>query len=122
MKIYRNLFALALLLQVCACQRDKNRAFLPGTYTNSATGEYSTADDTLVVEHAENNNFLIHRHTGFNRIDNGKLGKREYEKEEWNTIYDEGTKTLMETRKGRLITLYPDSGYLKVGKRKYIKN
>jgi hypothetical protein len=121
MKIYLNLLALIVLLHFSACQRDKERAFLKGTYTKSTKGEFSIADDTLVVEPAENNNFLIHRRTGFNRINDGQLGKREYEKEEWDAIYDESTKTLTETRKGRLITIHPDSGYLKLGKGKFIK-
>jgi hypothetical protein len=121
MKIYLNLLVLFMLLNFSACQRDKEKSFLKGTYTNSAKGEFSVADDTLVVEPAENNNFLIHRRTGFNVINEGQLGKRQYEKEEWDAIYDESTKTLTETRKGKLITIYPDSGCLKVGKRKYIK-
>ncbi len=121
MKIYLNLLALVLLLHISACQADKEKSFLKGTYTHSARGEFSIADDTLVVEPAEGNNFLIHRCTGYNLIHNGQLGKRQYEKEEWNTIYDDASKTLTEIRKGRLITIYPDSGYLKVGKRKFIK-
>lgn len=121
MKIYLNLLALIMLLYFSACQHDKEKAFLKGTYIKSTKGEFNIADDTLVVEPAENNNFLIHRRTGFNRINDGQLGKREYEKEEWDAIYDESTKTLTETRKGRLITIHPDSGYLKLGKGKYIK-
>lgn len=121
MKTYFNLFTLVLLLACSACQRDKSKAFLQGTFTSSATGELSTADDTLIIEPAENNNVLLHRRTGYNLIRNGQLGKRQYEREEWNAIYDASTQTLMETRKGKLITLYPDSGYLQIGKRKYTK-
>ncbi len=121
MKHYLNLLALLVLLNLSACQNDKEKAFLKGTFTTSAKGEFSVADDTLIVEPAEGNNFIIHRRTGYNRIENGKLGKREYSKEEWNTIYDEASKTLFETRKGRLITIFPDSGYLKLGKGMFIK-
>jgi hypothetical protein len=121
MKIYLNLLALILLLHIAACQGDQEKAFLKGTYTHSARGEFSVADDTLIVEPAEGNNFLIHRHTGYNLINDGKLGKRAYEKEEWIAIYDDASKTLTEIRKGRLITIYPDSGYIQVGKRKFIK-
>lgn len=121
MKIYLNLLALILLLHISACQRDEEKAFLKGTYTHSAKGEFSIADDTLIVEPAEGNYFLIHRRTGYNLINNGQLGKRAYETEEWNTIYDQASKTLTEIRKGRLITIYPDSGYIRVGKRKFIK-
>jgi len=122
MRIYQFFLAAGLLMQLGACKGDQAREFLPGTYTNSARGEYSQADDTLVVEAAESNQFLIYRRTGFNIIDAGKIGKRQYEREEWNAVYDEGTRTLTETRKGRLINIFPESGYILIGKRKYTKN
>lgn len=106
---------------LAGCLADKTREFIPGTYVNSAGGKYSLADDTLLIVPAESNNYLIERRTGFNRLADGKKGKREYEKESWNAIYDEGTKTLQETRLGKLITFYPDSAILKVGKRLYKK-
>jgi hypothetical protein len=114
------LCAIAVLL-ITACTNDKTRPFIPGTYVNSAGSEYSTADDTLVIEPAESNNYRIHRKTGFAIIRNGKTGKHQYETEEWKAIYDEGTKTLTETPKGKLITFYPDAGKLLVGKREYKK-
>lgn len=117
---------LILVISVCvaglaACTTDKTRSFIPGTYVNSAGSEYSVANDTLVITPAESNNFSIHRKTGFNVITDGKKGKRQYETEEWNAIYDEGTKTLTETRNGKLITFYPETGTLEVGKREYTK-
>lgn len=122
MRIYQFFLAACLLSQLSSCKGDQSREFLPGTYTNSARGEYSQAHDTLVLEAAESNQFLIHRRTGFNIIDDGKIGKRKYEREEWNAVYDEGTRTLTETRKGRLISIFPESGYILIGKRKYTKN
>ncbi|MGY4539450.1 hypothetical protein ACVW0P_003884 [Mucilaginibacter sp. UYNi724] len=120
MKTLFYLCAIAVLL-VTACTTYKTREFIPGTYVNSAGGEYSVAKDTLVIEHAQSNNFSIQRKTGFNVITDGKKGKRQHETEQWSAIYDEGTKTLTETRKGTLITLYPETGTLKVGKREYKK-
>ncbi|MFF5380793.1 hypothetical protein [Pedobacter suwonensis] len=121
MKSYRLILAAVCLIQLMGCQTDKSRSFLPGTFINSAGGEFSKADDTLAVQACEGNIFLIHRRTGFNLIKNGKAGKRHYEREEWKALYDEGTKSLTELKKGKLITIYPDSGYLLIGKRKYIK-
>ncbi len=109
------------VLFVTACTSDKTRPFIPGTYINTAGGEHNTATDTLVIEAVESNNYLIHRKTGFRLIRNGKAGKHQHETEEWKAIYDEGTKTLTETKKGKLITFYPDSGKLLVGKREYKK-
>ena len=121
MKIYPIVLIAALMLGLSACNHDPSREFLPGTYTNFAGGEFSKAEDTLVIEAGESNTFLIHRKTGFNLITEGKVGKRQYETEEWNAVYDEATKTLTETKKGKLISIYPTSGYILVGKRKYIK-
>lgn len=114
------LCAIAMVFAV-ACKSDKVRSFIPGTYINNAGSEFSMASDTLVIESSESNNFFIHRKTGYNLITDGKVGEREYETENWNAVYDEANKTLTETKKGKLITFYPDSMLLKVGKRKYQK-
>ncbi|EHQ25484.1 hypothetical protein [Mucilaginibacter paludis] len=111
----------AVVLFITACTSDKTRDFIPGTYVNSAGGEFSVANDTLVIEPAESNNFSIQRKTGFNVTTEGKKGKRQYETEQWNAIYDEGTKVLTEIRKGKTITFYPKAGTLRVGKREYTK-
>ena len=114
------LFAIAAML-LAACSSDQTRTFIPGTYVNHAESEYSVADDTLVIEASESNNFRITRKTGFNQIRNKKQGKREYETEDWTAVYDESTKTLTETRKGKLLTFYPESNRLFVGKKEYRK-
>jgi hypothetical protein len=101
-----------VMAMLTACKSDKVRPFIPGTYINNAGGEFSVANDTLVIEPSESNNFYIHRMTGFNLITDGKIGEKEYETENWNTFYDESTKTLTETKRGKLITFYPDSAKL----------
>lgn len=114
------LCAIAVSL-ITACKTHNIRPFIPGTYINNAGSEFSIANDTLVIEPSESNSFYIHRKTGFNLVTDGKIGKREYETENWNAIYDESTKVLTETKKGKLITFYPDSAKLKVGNRTYQK-
>lgn len=121
MKNYQLILAAVGLIQLIGCQTDHSRSFLPGTFINSAGGKFSKADDTLTIQAGEGNIFLIHRRTGFNLIENRKTGKRQYEREEWKALYNEGTKSLSEIKNGKCITIYPDSGYLLVGKRKYIK-
>ena len=106
---------------ITACKTDNIRSFIPGTYINNAGSEFSIASDTLVIQPSENNTFYIYRKTGFNRINDGTTGKREYETENWNAVFDESTKTLTETKKGKLITFYPDLAKLKVGNRTYQK-
>lgn len=112
---------LLLIVTFIACNTDKTKDFIPGTYVNAASGEYSAANDTLIIEAAAGNNYLILRKTGFHRITGGKAGKREYESEQWNATYDSDSRSLTEIRKGKLITFYPESGKLMVGKREYQK-
>ena len=112
-----------LSFMMTACSTDKLKEFIPGTYINSASSEYSAVNDTLIIEQAEqgSNTYLIHRKTGFKRIKNGKLGKSEYEKEEWITTYDLNSKALHESANGKLITFYPETNRLLVGRREYQK-
>lgn len=116
--IILSVLAIALFI---ACNTDKTRSFIAGTYVNETKGEFSIANDTLIIEPVEGNNFIIHRKTGFNRIRNGKMGIAEHETEEWNAIYSEATKTLTESRRGKLISFFPNANKLMVGKREYKK-
>lgn len=122
MKMNQSIFGLSMLLLLGACGQRDAKSFLPGIYVNSAAGELSRADDTLEVLPPSGTNFTINRRTGFNLIRNGLLGKREHAKEVWTTIYDDATQMLTETTKGKVITIYPDSGFIRIGKRKYIKH
>ena len=112
-----------ILILFCAyaCNSGRVKDFIPGTYVNSARSEFSQANDTLVVVHEQSNSYHIQRRTGFNLVRKGRLMKKQYAKEEWKAIYDLDTNTLIETRKGKVITFYPESACLRVGTRKYIK-
>ncbi|MDN3588128.1 hypothetical protein QWY86_15700 [Pedobacter aquatilis] len=119
--------AIKLLLGLCfgfalaACQGDRVRDFMPGSYVSSAGGEFSMASDTLKVELVEGNNYKVLRSTGYNLIRNGKVGRREYETQVWSCTYSVATNQLTELRKGRVISFFPGRGELSVGKRIYKK-
>lgn len=122
----KNLFVIiGVMVFGCAlffgCSSDKVRDFMPGVYVNSAGGEFSVASDTLEVRPVEGTNYVIHRRTGFNLVTEGKLGKRESEVEKWTAVYNSDTQVLTETKKGKLISFFPDSGSLSVGQRVYKK-
>jgi len=112
---------LSLAVLVAACKGNDHRQFLNGTFVNSAKGAMSIADDTLQVESVDGLHYNIHRSTGFKLIREGKTGGRQFEREEWKAVFDQQTQTMRETRKGKLISIYPDSGFILIGKRKYIK-
>jgi hypothetical protein len=121
MKTINILLGLGLSLGLAACLGDNVKDFIPGTYVNSAGGEFSIASDTLILELVEGNNYVVHRRTGYHLIAEGKVGPREYETEQWSAVYDTDKKTLLETRKGKIISFYPDRKALQVGRRVYDK-
>ncbi|MCX2479347.1 hypothetical protein OQY15_09620 [Pedobacter sp. MC2016-15] len=87
---------------------------LPGIYVNHAESEYSIAEDTLIVEHEKDNNYLIHRRAGFKLITDGKPGATHFHTEEWSGVYNEKSQILRENRKGRIISFDFDKGILKL--------
>lgn len=93
---------------------------ITGTYINHAESEFSIADDTIMVESKGQNNYVIHRKTGFRLIgENGELGKLQLETEEWKTVFDEGSETMTERSKGRVISFDPAKGLLMLENSKY---
>ncbi|RKR82402.1 hypothetical protein BDD43_2579 [Mucilaginibacter gracilis] len=109
--------ALIALLLICffGChsQPDFN-----GIYVNHASGEFSVADDTLQVEHVQEQQYLIHRKTGYREIaEDGKPGKLQWHNEEWKAVYDPDTRVMTESRKGRTLTF--EKGLLVLERSRY---
>ncbi len=121
MKAIKLLLGLALSSALASCAGDQVRDFMPGTYVNSAGGEFSIASDTLKVELIEGNNYVIHRRTGYNLITDGKIGLREYETEQWSCAYSKATKTLTESKRSKIISFFPEKQALQIGRRLYQK-
>lgn len=121
MKAIKIILALGLSLGLVSCASDEVKDFIPGTYVNSEGGEFSIASDTLIVELVEGNYYQISRRTGYNLIRDGQVGEREYETEVWTCAYSPVTRTLTESRKGKIISFYPEKGALQVRRRVYEK-
>ncbi|MEQ7801792.1 hypothetical protein ABDJ41_18500 [Pedobacter sp. ASV1-7] len=106
------LFVLVLALSIAGCSVGLEQN-IPGTYVNKASSEFSIAYDTLVVEHDKDLNYLIHRKTGFQLIDEkGRVGDLQLEREQWKAVYDEGSQSMTENRKGRVISFEFKQGLL----------
>ncbi|MNJ87485.1 hypothetical protein D3C87_50050 [compost metagenome] len=115
MNTFENLVTLLLTALLLSTGCSNSTTDLNGTYINHAASEFSIADDTLVVEHVEGLDYLIHRRTAYFLLDDaGKSGKRILEKEEWKAVFDEGSGTMTENRKGRVISFDVDKGELKL--------
>jgi hypothetical protein len=107
---FQLLLVLALFIAGCSVGVEGN---IPGTYVNKASSEFSIAYDTLVVEHDKDLNYLIHRKTGFRLIDDkGRVGDLQLEREQWEGVYDVGSESMTENRKGRVISFDIKQGLL----------
>ena len=102
---------------------DAIQSFIPGTYSSHAEGEYSIADDTLVIIKVSNNGnaYTIIRNISYQRIIEKKIQPVEYKTEKWITIYDEKDKVLYEQKEGKIISFVPEKNILFLGSSGYKK-
>lgn len=129
LKFLTLVIAAGLLLGACqglgnkSLRTERAQRFLPGTYVNYVEGQYSVAYDTLLIQSmdAGSNAYRIYRNTAFRRIENGKLMKLERRNQQWTGVFDEKTGTILESQKGRVLSVYPDSGLIVIGSREYRK-
>jgi hypothetical protein len=118
----RSLMLLVFMASLGACNKSgRVRDFAQGVFVNSSGGDYSLAQDTLAIVAEDEHNYKVYRRTGYQLLNKGKAGKHQFAKETWQTVFDQGTGMMTELRKGRQIIFYPDSGYLLIGRRKYLK-
>ncbi|KRT15944.1 hypothetical protein ASU31_10565 [Pedobacter ginsenosidimutans] len=115
--------ALVALIVLIGIQQSCNSSKpFSGTYINSAGSEFSLANDTLVLEQVEGNQYRIHRMTGYRLIsDSGRLGSYRWEKEEWFAVYDPEREIMSEKRHGKQISFTADCSVMTVGRRAYQK-
>jgi hypothetical protein len=96
-----------LVLGLAACQGGLPGAgsSFAGTYVNHAAGEFSVADDTLVVEQVRGELYRIVRHLAYVKLDEqGKVAKPVRSLECWKAVLDKETGLLTELKKGRVLT------------------
>lgn len=99
----------ALLLFVLGCKRgaDPVRAFIPGTYVSAASGEFSVAEDTLVITAGEKEAFTITRHTAYQAILFGKLLPERHLVQHFEGLYDPENRVLNEFTTRRIFRFDP---------------
>jgi hypothetical protein len=115
MNTLRNLVVLLFTASLLGAGCSDSASDLNGTYVNHAASEFSIADDTLVVEHVKELDYLIHRRTGYYLLDDaGRPGKRVLEQEQWKAVYDQGSGTMTETRRASVILFDREKGVLKL--------
>ena len=123
MKNHIHLMILAPLIWLAACnkQADKVQNFIPGTYVNSAKGDYAQANDTLIISPVKDNSFLITRNTTYQAIREGRLLPKHRQVRRLNGLYDSQNQVLDETTNGRIFRFDPGKRLLKVNQAIYTK-
>ena len=124
MKKYQFVSGMLLLLLACESSKsDEIRIFIPGTYTRFSDHEMRKEYDTIKIKviSETGNNYSMIRSSSFQRKLDGKEFPWEYTKEEWTAVYDENSRVLNETRKGKIISFVPEKSILLVGTTEYKK-
>lgn len=106
---------------LAACNTDKVRPFIPGTYVNSAKSEFSQASDTLIITHLSGDAYLITRQTTYQVIRDHKPLPKHHKTQKLTGIYDGQKQALMETTNGREFLFDPDKHLMQVNSARYQK-
>lgn len=116
-----------ILLLACAgwyaCQSPatKTRDFIPGTYTGSASGEFSSVRDTLVFARLDQSHFELVRRTAYQAIRNGKPLALRHQVRAYKTLWDPLKQELTEETSGLFFRFDADKRIVIVGKAIYHK-
>jgi len=109
----KNMIIFLLLLCGCAGASD-----ITGVYTKHVESEYSIGEDTVFIKRLNDRSFLVERHTGFQRIADGKLSAKQ-QMVQYSTATPSGSNQLLDTKSGAILTFTTDK--LLLGTAEYIK-
>jgi len=96
------MIAAILLLAACQSKNKQTQDFIPGAYVNSAKGEYSIANDTLLIQPIDGTHYQIIRRTTYQAIRDGKTLPTHHKEQKLNAVWDSAKQELDETITGRI--------------------
>lgn len=111
----------AIILAACNSKQDSVLSFIPGTYVNSAKGEYAQAEDTLTITVVSDNNYQIIRKTTYQAIRDGKLLPKRHQVQKLNAVWDSGKQELDETVTGKIFLFDRNKRLLLINQATYNK-
>jgi len=113
----------AILFSCTNSDSDKLQAFIPGTYVRTINNEFTTGMDTLRIEEVEKSvgSYMIFHASGYQQTIDGRTLPPQLKQEKWTAIYNDNTHQLMEQRKGKILTFFPDRGSMSMGGGEYRK-
>lgn len=112
---------IALLFIGCAGQ-DPASTDISGAYVRFAEGDFSKSWDTLIIGSydAKGGTYIVQQRTGFQRIREGKLQPKEYDKKKAVLVYDASTRQLQDIKTGLLYSFAAENKLL-AGHAEYLK-
>ena len=113
--------AAILLLAACQSKNKQTQDFIPGTYVNSAKGDYSIANDTLLIRSIDDTHYQITRRTTYQAIRNDKRLPAHHKEEKLNAVWDKDKQELDEPITGRIFRFDADKKILLINQAVYRK-
>lgn len=125
MKLY--VYGVTLVATALSCSSrqessSESRA-VEGVYVMTSKGEFSQAEDTLLIHPMENQTtlFSLERKVGFQRKTEKGLQSRQMKQERSMAVWDESTGQLKEQKHGRVYHLSKNGRQLQIGSGVYQK-
>lgn len=108
------------LLTACSSNTSTN---ISGTYVGSYHNEYTVGKDTLLISQSNSNaaTYEIERHSGYQKIRNGKTLPTEYKQVKWTATFNKDKQALEETAYGRQLQFSKDWQSVSLGDNHYQK-
>ena len=120
-KSMKRLLNVCILIVLSCNETDKIKPFILGSYCKEVTNEFNQGYDTLVISALNENTYQVNRYSSFRRIRKGKKKPTERRTEIWTAFYNNHEQVLHETKKGKVISFFPDKNTLVVGTSEYKK-
>jgi hypothetical protein len=110
-----------LFLAACQSKNSQTQDFIPGTYVNSAKGEYAIANDTIAITSNSENQYQLTRKTTYQAIRNGKLLPKHHQVQQFQAVWDSEKHELDEVLTGRVFRFDTDKKLLLLNQAVYRK-
>jgi hypothetical protein len=104
MKTIRILIFISIMWLGIACNH-ASQPDISGIYVTTYHNEFSTGNDTLVINLYNSGTYEVDRKTGYHKIREGKQQPIEFKCVKWACTYDKIKQVLQETEYGRQIYL-----------------
>jgi len=122
------LLSFAFIAIVLSCNNNKNStdnilSFIPGVYVRTFEGEFSIGHDTLIIIQPDlrSNYYTIQHNSSYQKIREKKLQPLEYKFENWIAMFNEKDNVLVEQKKGKVISFFPEENNLLLGNSRFHK-